>query len=216
MAIISEKEAEDKLESCNNLLNRSADKMLHSASSNGGSNNNGKSKAMSLFGIGKSNSTPAKTILPELKKPEAPALFVNPFIKMGLHPDGRTTAPLVSSHSLPLSNNISPESVALTYNSEAITTDDILDNVDSKLKIETAHNEALGALVDSVKQIRLSLPTLDNPSKLADIAAKMGRIVDSIRQERVSVNKVNKDSNIVIHLYAPEQKQLEEFETIDV
>jgi hypothetical protein len=91
--------------------------------------------------------------------------------------------------------------------------DSLLDNANSKIKLELAHNEALDTLVDSVKQLRANLATEEKPAKLADIASKMSRIVDQIRAER---NKSSSGKTVNIHLYNPTQRSIKEYQSVEV
>lgn len=186
--LLNDKEANERLSSPNNLLNR-----LRSAS---GRQDNSKGKAMSLFGMGASPSSASQQVsrIVEQKKEEVVVSFKNPFSSIDYDP--------------------TPPSIPATI--PEVKIDDLIDNADSKIKIETAHNEALDAMVKSVQQLKLHLSGMENPVKLADVASKMSKIVSSIRAERMKIASEESTRSVHLHLYSPEQKKIEQFEAIDV
>lgn len=191
--IISDKTALERLTSPNNLLNR-----LSKSESRG--------KAMSLFGIGRSD---RKQEIAEVTVPVSPPRsFLNPFSnKPEAKPDEVITKP-----STELATRLTEAIAPAT----GVSIDQIVDNADSKIKLELVHDNALDVMKLTIDQIKNNLPNLDNPAKLADVAAKMGKIVDSIRTNKINEAKVNENRQVHYHFYTPEQTKIEEFQVIDV
>ena len=173
--LINNKEADSRLNSPNNLLNKLRN----------GSLNNNKRSAMNLFGIG------VKKEILEGKNNN------NPF----------------SGAIATVSKTMIPEIITgVVTDDKGAVLDSILDNAESKIKMEIVHNEALDTLVSAIRETKAGLIGVSAP-KAADVAAKMSKIVDSIRSER---NKSGNTKAVHLHFYTPEQKKLEEYETVNV
>lgn len=181
--IIQDKDAIARLKSPMNLFNR-----LSSLSEK-------KTNAMSLFGIGKKNSTEQPKIeqpkKEDIEHTEVVVTF-NPFQK-------------VPPKDPPLPN-ILPEQTKL---------DDIIDNADSHVKLGLAHDKALDLLVNSVSHLAAKLDDV-KADKLPSVIAAASKTVESIRRERVEAAKNNKDREVHYHFYTPAQKSISDYKVIDV
>lgn len=96
----------------------------------------------------------------------------------------------------------------------APTIDDLIDDVDSRLNLDKAHKKALHVMNRAIQRVSDQIEELDSPTKLADVAAKMGKIVTDIRNEKK--NSVDKERTVHYHIYTPEQKKITDFEEITV
>lgn len=90
--------------------------------------------------------------------------------------------------------------------------DSIIDDADTRIKLQTIHDTALDTLVLAVQTLKDRLPEIA-ASKLPDVAAKIGKVVDNIRTEK---NKSQGVKQVHLHLYTPEQKKMSDYESVDV
>ena len=78
--------------------------------------------------------------------------------------------------------------------------DDLIDDVETKVKSTAAYTGALDTLVDSVQLLRARLLEVEKPEKLSRIASDMHRIVNDINESRNG--KRSGDGNSII-VYKP-------------
>lgn len=90
--------------------------------------------------------------------------------------------------------------------------EDLIPDLESKIAASRNSTKAAEILSETLDELRVRLPEVIKPEKLASIANDMNRIIHS-EAER------NKNSNVVqtqVIVYAPQVIQESEFETIDV
>lgn len=122
----------------------------------------------------------------------------------------------------PFTNPFKPKEVEVIVKEEAaedvdpVSLSDIVDSSDQKIKLELAHDEALATLVSAVQNLKSRIVSEENPSKLAAIAAQMGKVVDQIRNTKANAAKANEAKSTHYHFYTPEQKKLSDYQVIDV
>ena len=151
-----------------------------------------KSRAMNLFGVGKKKDGP----------------FDNG--TMTTAPDIQEGAAVVGSQSK--AEEVIIPSLVLDKE-DSVNIDSILDNAESKIKLETVHNIALDAMVSSIQRLKDTLVEVSKPEKLADIAVKMGKVVNDIRTEK---NRAGNDRPVHLHFYTPEQRKISEYQEVTV
>lgn len=181
--ILSDIDAQARLNSPINLINR-----LKTSS-------NGRSKAMSLFGIG---------LRPEeVKKIDEPAKqSFNPFLR-------ETPQETISNEKeSPLA------ATALAIQSD-VKTDDIIKDSDRQIKLTIAHDKALDTLTAAVDRMNNTLHEV-RPDKLPAIVAATSKVVESIRRERNEAAKGSKDREVHYHFYTPTQRKVIDFDVIEV
>jgi flagellar biosynthesis chaperone FliJ len=142
------------------------------------------SKAMELFGVKRFAFTPQTKLEASLKSSE------------------------ISTHKIDDSNNEVNKIVSEANSNNEV----IIENIEHRLKIELAHSAALDTLVTSVQRLQQQIPTLDNPTKLADVAAKMSKIVEFLGDRK----ETTKEEQVHYHFYMPEQNKIEQYEVIEV
>ena len=149
-----------------------------------------RSGAMSLFGIGRQ----AK---PEpIEKIETKQLL-NPF--QPARESTLVTIPQQAPHST----------------EQAPALDNILENHESQIKLGLAHDNALRLLNDSISALSLKLEDV-KADKLPSVISAASKTVESIRRERAEATKNGKDQEVHFHFYTPQQKQLSDYEVIEV
>lgn len=185
--IINDKDAYSRLNSPINLINK-----LRNLSDK-------KNNAMSLFGIGKR--TVDIQVETKINSPEKQSF--NPFqSKEPVPPE------LSSLEVLPQSSQV-PLVVAQT------NLDNILQNNESQIKLGLAHDKALDLLNRSVEMLSLKLEDV-KADRLPSVIAAASKTVEGIRKERNESAKNNKDREVHYHFYTPQQKQVSDYEVIDV
>ena len=185
MMLVSETEALTRLASPLNLINR----LSRSASRN---------SSMGLFGINNKQTPQTSSIHSSSSANQIqPAAPVKQFIS---ETEAVTTASLQST-------NINEVKTP--------TLDNLIDNADSRIKLEHTHNAALEVLTDAVEMMKLKLDDI-KPDKLPSVIVATNKVVESIRRERLEINKNNGNKNVNIIFYTPIQKTVEQYEVIDV
>jgi len=166
--ILSNKEAEARLNSSGNLINRMKNK----------------NNAMSLFGLNK---------VEEIK-------LVNPFEKINFLEKIKIDTPAAAPNPIPL---------------QTTTLDNLIENHDSQVKLGLAHDTALKLLNNSVTMLADKLDDI-RADKLPGVVTAASKVVESIRRERSESSKNTKDKEVHYHFYTPQQRQISEYEVIDV
>jgi len=208
--IISNEKAESRLNNPMNLINRMNELRNKVKKQNG---------AMSLFGVRRNINS-----ITELSKMEegleerlqdkkenklavAGVPFVNPYQKI-------TKPKLQTSDRILQTAPINTPSI----NTPSLNTpriDDLLENSDNKIKLASAHNNALDLLNDAVAQLKTKLDDV-GASRLPSVITAASKVVESIRKERVEIMKTGKDKEVHYHFYTPETRKIEQYEVIDV
>jgi hypothetical protein len=147
-----------------------------------------KKNAMSLFVPSFSKEEQKKDLVSDSK--QEPAEF-NPFTKPAV---------------------IIPEIV----NDEASpSSEDLIDDVDTKIALQTAHDTSIKLLNDAVSMLALKLDNV-KADKLPSVIASASKVVESIRKERTERNKDGKDKTTHLHFYCPEPRKIESYEIVEV
>ncbi len=93
--------------------------------------------------------------------------------------------------------------------------DDLINNVDQRLQIATAHDNAVALMDTAIKELTLRLPEI-KADKLPSVITAASRMVTDIRREKLESDKVNANRNVHHHFYIPEQRKIEHYDVIDV
>jgi hypothetical protein len=138
---------------------------------------------------------------------------------MGLFGIGNKEGLVPTSSILPQSNQSNqsdsegPQQPVMSQSSSP-SLDDLVKNADSKLKIELAHTAALDTLVSTVNRLKDTVPSLESPVKLSQIAMNMSRIMTSLTEKKE--DKAEEDKQVHYHFYMPEQNKMDDYKVIDV
>lgn len=97
----------------------------------------------------------------------------------------------------------------------ASTLDKILENNESQIKLGLAHDSALNLLTNSIAVLAAKLDDV-KADKLPGAITAASKVVESIRKERLENAKNDKDREVHYHFYTPAQKNINEYEVIDV
>jgi len=92
--------------------------------------------------------------------------------------------------------------------------DSILKNNESQIKLGLAHDRALDLLNRSVDLLSTKLDDV-KADKLPSVITATSKVVEGIRKERNEQAK-NNDREVHYHFYTPQQKQVSDYEVIDV
>jgi hypothetical protein len=96
-----------------------------------------------------------------------------------------------------------------------LTTDMILGEVDSKIKLALAHDKAVNIMDIALDSLKNQIDDI-KPSQLPNVIAKVSKMVEGIRKERIELNKSRNDREVHLHFYTPVQKQLTDYDIIEV
>jgi len=88
--------------------------------------------------------------------------------------------------------------------------DDLVDNLDSKLKLSSMQEKAVDIINDSMTLLKERMSEVPTKS-LSHVAADMSKIISNIREQRGM-----QTNNIQVMIYAPEVRSEREFEVIDI
>lgn len=86
---------------------------------------------------------------------------------------------------------------------------DLVNNLDEKIENGTIKQQAFGIMNDAMKELKLRIPEISKPEKLAQIARDMNQIVTA-RQD------TDRDKPAQIVIYAPQVINENTFETVVV
>ena len=93
----------------------------------------------------------------------------------------------------------------------AVTADELLSDIDSKIKLEAVAKDALSCLHEAVVQLRNNINHM-NPARLPDVATKMSKVIADIRERQGDRD----EKPVHLHFYAPERKKLEDYREVAV
>jgi hypothetical protein len=99
--------------------------------------------------------------------------------------------------------------------SDSIRLEDVIENADSQIQLAHAHDSALKLINNSIRELSTKLPDI-KADRLPAVMLAAGKIVESIRKERAEVLKRGINNDVHFHFYTPQQKELSEYEIIDV
>lgn len=122
-------------------------------------------------------------------------------------------------------NKVSPEVISTNTPAKVTTplpssspsSDDLIDDNDSKIKLAIAHDSALDLLTNSLNS--LNLKVRDNEikaSSMPSIISSASRVITDIRKERLEREKGKESENVHYHFYCPIQKSISDYEVIEV
>jgi len=100
-------------------------------------------------------------------------------------------------------------------NPPAETISNLIENHESQVQLGLAHDTALKLLNNSVTMLADKLDDI-KADKLPGVVTAASRVVESIRRERSEASKNTKDKEVHYHFYTPQQRQISEYEVIDV
>ena len=91
----------------------------------------------------------------------------------------------------------------------------LIENHESQVQLGLAHDTALKLLNNSVTMLADKLDDI-RADKLPGVVTAASKVVESIRRERSESSKNSKDKEVHYHFYTPQQRQISEYEVIDV
>lgn len=95
------------------------------------------------------------------------------------------------------------------------TLDTILENNESQIKLGLAHDKALELLHRSVDMLATKLDDV-KAEKLPAVVTAARSVIEGIRKERNEATKNSKDREVHYHFYTPSQREIKDYEVIDV
>ncbi|MGI0021245.1 MAG: hypothetical protein ACRD9Q_00140 [Nitrososphaeraceae archaeon] len=95
------------------------------------------------------------------------------------------------------------------------TSEDLIGDVDSRINLATAHDNAIKLLNDSITHLNDNIGSVKK-DKLPSVIAAASKVITEIRKERLERDKNNKDINVHHHFYCPEPRKIESYEVIEV
>jgi len=91
----------------------------------------------------------------------------------------------------------------------------LIENHESQVQLGLAHDTALKLLNNSVTMLADKLDDI-RADKLPGVVTAAAKVVEGIRRERSEASKSSKDKEVHYHFYTPQQRQISEYEVIDV
>lgn len=88
--------------------------------------------------------------------------------------------------------------------------DDIIPNIDEKISLGSTKSKAMAIMNEAMDELRVRLPEVQRPEKLAAIAAEMNKVITAQNQ----INNDNRVGQIIV--YSPRILAEENFEYVDV
>lgn len=94
----------------------------------------------------------------------------------------------------------------------------VQDKVKTKIKErkDFAVANAIDTLLSSIAHLDSKLPSVKKAVELSSIARNMSGIVSSLTEKEKNKDSEDKAAQVHLHIYAPKQKEVEEYEIIDV
>ena len=137
------------------------------------------------------------------KRNSAMSLFIRPEVKSEkLNPFNKQTFP----------NTVIPSEI---IQPAEISTDNLITEGDAKIKLALAHDKALDVMTRAIDAAGSKLDDV-RADRLPGVIVAMSKVVGSIRQERIERDKNNKGNEVHFHFFTPPQRQLSEYEVIEV
>ncbi len=91
----------------------------------------------------------------------------------------------------------------------AARSNDIIDDLDDKIKIGGVRNKAAVIMAGALAELELRLPDIQKPERLAQIAVEMNKVLQTRQDEQ-------KNPTAQIIVYAPQVREESYYETIEV
>lgn len=88
---------------------------------------------------------------------------------------------------------------------------EIIDDLDDRLKNNSTRSKAVSILNAAMDELKIRIPEVQRPEKLAQIAAEMSRVVS---HQDSKGNEGKLQSQIII--YAPQMQKIENYDIIEV
>lgn len=95
------------------------------------------------------------------------------------------------------------------------TIDDLVHDADKQIHLSTAHDNALKVLNGAIRELAIRIPEI-KADKLPAVITATSKVVESIRRERSDLEKNRKNNSVHFHFYTPAQRQLSDYEVIEV
>ena len=89
--------------------------------------------------------------------------------------------------------------------------DELISDLDEKIKYGSIKSKAMGIMTDAMNELKIRIPEVSKPEKLAQIAAEMSKVINSTN---IKFEDNRKQAQIVI--YAPQMASESQFETVTV
>jgi len=183
--LIKNDEALERLGSPLNLLNRIP-------------NSNSRNRAMNLF-------------IPSQTKQDINSAFIPPTVDR--------TKDIESQSDLAVNGELIPSPTDIPSsnpNSNSnVSSDQIVEDADTKIKLALAHDQALGVLNNAIKMMGERLDDID-PEKLPSVINSTAKVVEGIRKERAAASIAKSGKDVHLHFYTPIQKTLTDYEIVEV
>lgn len=94
--------------------------------------------------------------------------------------------------------------------------DDLIDDLENKVGLSLAHDNALNALNEAINLTRTKMDDM-KADKLPSVVTAMSKVVDGIIRAKQEQQKLNKGDVTVRHVfYMPEQKKISDYEVVEV
>jgi hypothetical protein len=88
---------------------------------------------------------------------------------------------------------------------------DIIEDLEDKIKASSVRSKAVGIMTAAMDELKIRIPDVQKPEKLAQIAAEMAKVVSHQDQRNQGDNKL---SQIIV--YAPQVQNISNYEIVDV
>lgn len=114
-----------------------------------------------------------------------------------------------------IQESVTPELVdnpAVFSDANSPSVDDLIENVETKLKRSLAKEGALDVLVNTVTQLNQRLPEVNKPEALAKIAKEMQSVISGLSEGEGSKSKSGNQTQVVI--WKPVTVQNIDYETV--
>lgn len=167
-----------------------------------------KKNGMSLFGMGANKgvndiSQEQKNNGNEFTPPAVPALE-NPFSRALANERAEAIEPESETKAL----------VPSVLAAEEPKIDTLIDNAGQQIKLAAAHDSALEVLSLALDKAKSEMDNI-KADKLPSVITAASKVVEGIRKERNEAAKVNSNKQVHLHFYTPNQRKMEDYQTIE-
>lgn len=147
------------------------------------------------------------------RKNNAMSLFIKPRIEEKQGVDS-TPKPQFVNPFLPSKEAIPAESFDAPASPVSLS-EEIIHDVDKKVKLALAHDNAIDAMNSAISAVKSKIDDI-KAEKLPSVITAMSKVVTEIRREGIEREKIQKGQNVHHHFYMPQQRQISEYEVIEV
>lgn len=95
------------------------------------------------------------------------------------------------------------------------SSDELIDDVDTKIALQTAHDNSIKLVNDAINMLANKLDSV-KADKLPSVIAGASKVVESIRKERAERDKNGKNQDVHLHFYCPEPRSIDSYEVVEV